>query len=348
MILQNNLSHHPVTIKCDRAFKSFSFMFYSAKLNIMYGYVAQGCLPNVISFYGTKCDNPKATAIEKFDRYYYALREIKKGELLMTGIHELQRIPGTVERRETLKTQFEYLCTCKMCADPTELKTYFSAVKCNSCKNGSTSSNDPNLGYLLKAYPLQEQSVWKCNNCSTIVPAEVISKLILEMTNEAEQEEAEIFHQFVIRVLSIENDRKDVYSAEMSKKLGNAVIVDIRKLCQTLKTAMTEKTEHLHPNHYLVLNQKFTYLFMLFTMLNFNSQEQFLLDELYLMKRLWKINCEGSIDCSEAFPDWIHLNQEVVTLCLEILEIMQSIHTDTSYSFGESFLIKTFFPSGQL
>lgn len=300
----------------------------------MFANVAQGCLPNVINFYGTKCENPKATAIEKFDRYYYALRDIKKGEMLMTGIHELQRISGTVERRETLKEIFEYSCTCKMCEDPTELKTYFSAVKCTSC-NSAPTSKDPNLGYLLMVNPLQEHSDWKCNNCSKIVPAEVMSKSILKMTTEANQEEVEIHHQFVIRALTIENDRKLVYTAEMSKSLGNALIADIRKFCQTLKIAVEEKTQHLHPNHYLVLNEKFSYLFMLFTMLNFNSQEQFLLDELYLLKNKWKINCEGSFDCSGAFPDWIPLNEEVVRLSLEILEIMQSIHTDTSYSFGE-------------
>lgn len=92
---------------------------------VTFANVAQGCLPNVITSYGTKCENLKATAIEKFDRYYYALREIKKGEMLMSGIHDLQRISGTAERRETLKASFKYLCTCKMCEDPAELQTFF-------------------------------------------------------------------------------------------------------------------------------------------------------------------------------------------------------------------------------
>lgn len=69
-------------------------------------------------------------------------------------------------------------------------------MKCKSCNNGKPVSNDPNLGYLLAVNSLQEYSVWKCKNCSEIVPAEVISKLILKMTAEAHREEIEIYqHQ---------------------------------------------------------------------------------------------------------------------------------------------------------
>ena len=48
-------------------------------------------------------------------------------------------------------------CGCKRCADPTELGTYSSALKCPKCKKGDVISTDTN----------NLDAVWKCNikNC---------------------------------------------------------------------------------------------------------------------------------------------------------------------------------------
>lgn len=78
------------------------------------------CVPNTFHYFGEDVDQYKITV--------KAACNIKKGEHITTMYtHALW---GTQARREHLKETKYFGCTCKRCADPTELGSYLSAVKC--------------------------------------------------------------------------------------------------------------------------------------------------------------------------------------------------------------------------
>lgn len=53
----------------------------------------------------------------------------------------------TITRREFLLESKFFNCECQRCADPTELGTHLSTLKCNKCDNGVILSTNP-LGTL--------------------------------------------------------------------------------------------------------------------------------------------------------------------------------------------------------
>ena len=73
----------------------------------------------------------------------------------------------TMDRRSHLAYSKHFFCDCPRCCDPTELGTYLSALKCIKCP----------VGYYLSTDPLQEQSSWRCEDCSTIAPASLASEV---------------------------------------------------------------------------------------------------------------------------------------------------------------------------
>jgi hypothetical protein len=82
----------------------------------------------------------------------WSAEPVNAGELLTHPYVDLML--GTPDRRRLLKEQFYFDCSCTRCADPTELGTYFSSLKCPDCKPG----------FLLPVNPLDYQTSWKCNN----------------------------------------------------------------------------------------------------------------------------------------------------------------------------------------
>jgi len=81
-----------------------------------------------------------------------ATENVQKGQTLSHPYIDLML--GTPDRRRQLKDQFYFDCSCSRCADPTELGTYFSALKCTQCQSG----------YLLAVNPLDFETDWKCQN----------------------------------------------------------------------------------------------------------------------------------------------------------------------------------------
>ncbi|ODN02110.1 Protein msta, isoform A [Orchesella cincta] len=81
---------------------------------------------------------------------------------------------GTPERRKILKTEFYFECNCSRCADPTELGTYFSALKCTQCPSG----------FLTMDNPLDFCPYWKCNKCPEIQQTEYETELLAELREE--------------------------------------------------------------------------------------------------------------------------------------------------------------------
>jgi hypothetical protein len=67
-------------------------------------------------------------------------------ELFSSYTHAL--LP-TMLRRECLLESKYFMCACSRCADPTELGTHMSSLKCNKCDNGTVVPLD-SLGKCLK------------------------------------------------------------------------------------------------------------------------------------------------------------------------------------------------------
>ena len=86
-----------------------------------------------------------------------AKSDIEKGEEITT-----QYMPtttkGTFYRRQELKHMWYFECGCKLCRDPTESGTMFSALKCPVCEGDAE-------GYLLPDDPLDHDSSWRCKMC---------------------------------------------------------------------------------------------------------------------------------------------------------------------------------------
>ena len=80
---------------------------------------------------------------------------------------------GTVERLKLLETtRFLGSCECQRCKDPTELGSFASGIFCTRCPNQE--------GILLPEYPLEKESNWVCNKCSSKKSRSFITKLLDE------------------------------------------------------------------------------------------------------------------------------------------------------------------------
>uniref|UniRef100_A0A8D8X417 Protein msta, isoform A n=2 Tax=Cacopsylla melanoneura TaxID=428564 RepID=A0A8D8X417_9HEMI len=72
---------------------------------------------------------------------------------------------GTQPRREHLAITKYFNCSCERCSDPTELGTYFSAMKCLN------EHKDKDECWILPLNPLDNDSDWKCSSCSALLNA---------------------------------------------------------------------------------------------------------------------------------------------------------------------------------
>nr|CAD7397271.1 unnamed protein product [Timema cristinae] len=84
---------------------------------------------------------------------------------------------GTANRRHHLSETKFFWCTCERCADPTELGTFFSAIRCkNSLCDGYLLSEHPLLQGTPEETPLNSE--WRCHTCQVMVPvSEVLETL---------------------------------------------------------------------------------------------------------------------------------------------------------------------------
>ncbi|XP_055625956.1 SET domain-containing protein SmydA-8 isoform X2 [Toxorhynchites rutilus septentrionalis] len=127
------------------------------------------CMPNC--FYTFDCSKGMKLTFK-------AGKDIKKGDHLSTTYtHSLW---GTQQRREHLKTNKYFACTCVRCTDPTELGTYLSALKCVGVDENYCN------GYQLPIDPLKETSDWKCNQCPVQVQADQVNFLLSKIGEEVD------------------------------------------------------------------------------------------------------------------------------------------------------------------
>ncbi|CAG7815370.1 unnamed protein product [Allacma fusca] len=126
-----------------------------------------------------------------------------------------QPTAGTQERQVHLRQSKFFDCTCKRCLDPTELGTFFSAIKCPVCPDG----------YLLLETPTDVLSNWKCDNdkCVRVIP-EVFVEDVLERIRSD--------------LLNLQNNSEESNSGQL-KSVGV-----IEKLLKT------HQGKTVHPNHY--------------------------------------------------------------------------------------------------
>jgi hypothetical protein len=116
-----------------------------------------------------------------YELYLRALVPIQFGERI-TLSYGNDITQGTMARGRNLsKIKCRTCCPCKRCTDPTEIETFFSAIKCP--RNHSSSSP----GYFLPVVQSSRFdtvgesyiSEWKCNECGDIVTSDVYEQSFL-------------------------------------------------------------------------------------------------------------------------------------------------------------------------
>ncbi|XP_069699600.1 SET domain-containing protein SmydA-8 [Periplaneta americana] len=101
--------------------------------------------------------------------------KVERGtELHTTYTHTLN---PTLLRREHLKQCKYFDCSCARCADPTELGTHMSSLKCNKC--------DP--GLILSSNPLDPMAQWKCTHCEFCTPGLAVRRVFSVIQNDLDQ-----------------------------------------------------------------------------------------------------------------------------------------------------------------
>lgn len=101
--------------------------------------------------------------------------KVEKGsELFTTYTHTLN---PTLLRREHLKQSKFFDCNCTRCADPTELGTHLSTLKCNKC--------DP--GLITPSNSLDPASQWKCSHCEFVTPGTAVRRVFSVIQTDLDQ-----------------------------------------------------------------------------------------------------------------------------------------------------------------
>lgn len=103
-----------------------------------------------------------------------ACRDIKRGEPIT--INYGYTLQGTLMRRQFISDGKFFWCSCKRCSDPTELRTYISALVCKNCEDGKVLPMDP----------LNQNGAWKCNMCSLSLQGDSVKALLKTLYNELE------------------------------------------------------------------------------------------------------------------------------------------------------------------
>ncbi|XP_055386362.1 SET domain-containing protein SmydA-8 isoform X2 [Condylostylus longicornis] len=129
------------------------------------GILAHSCVPNT-----TRSIYPS----ENFRVRLRAMVDLKKGQQLNHSY--TYTLDGTAARQEHLKAGKYFVCKCERCSDPTELGTYFSSLKCKECLKGLISTTDP----------FDPNALWKCSQCSSTIPHDIVSQTINRIQSEVD------------------------------------------------------------------------------------------------------------------------------------------------------------------
>ncbi|XP_011560447.3 SET domain-containing protein SmydA-8 [Plutella xylostella] len=131
---------------------------------------AHSCVPNIVH---TILQNDYQVQVR-------AAVPIKSGESLhLCYTHTLS---PTMLRREFLAESKFFDCDCARCADPTELGTHLSTLKCSKCDNG----------VILSTNPLDNEAGWQCTdkNCGFKTSGAAMRKMLAVVQAEVDQLDA--------------------------------------------------------------------------------------------------------------------------------------------------------------
>lgn len=151
-------------------------MFVSLVSSLAQGLYATGCIiehsciPNCHFTFDKK---------NGFKLTVRAARDIRRGEHIATCYSNV--LWGTQLRRQQLKEMKYFKCCCERCADPTELGTHFSSMRCLG------SDEAPCNGIQVPVSPLSDNVEWACSECPVRVPGEQIAFIVGKMGEEIEQ-----------------------------------------------------------------------------------------------------------------------------------------------------------------
>ncbi|KAG6451401.1 hypothetical protein O3G_MSEX007112 [Manduca sexta] len=131
---------------------------------------AHSCVPNIVH---TIIQNDYQVQVR-------AAVPIKSGNSL-TLCYTYALFPTIVRRELLLESKF-FNCDCARCADPTELGTHLSTLKCNKCDNG----------IIVSSNPLENEAPWKCSDrsCGFQTSADAMRKILNVVQAEVEQLDA--------------------------------------------------------------------------------------------------------------------------------------------------------------
>ncbi|XP_075166937.1 SET and MYND domain containing, arthropod-specific, member 5 [Haematobia irritans] len=194
------------------------------------------CLPNSY-FQFNECNEFSISVI--------AGRDIAAGEHIK--IMYTNMLWATSMRHEHLQITKHFRCKCERCSDPTELGTYFSAMKCAGDANKKCD------GVQLPKDPLDKNTDWICDKCPMIINGEQVSYLLTQMTEEVKtlmarrptvkQVEALIeklttfLHPNHYHIFSLKHCLIQLYGNEMgykSEQLSSGQLQKKLKMCEDL------------------------------------------------------------------------------------------------------------------
>ncbi|XP_052128934.1 SET domain-containing protein SmydA-8-like [Frankliniella occidentalis] len=131
------------------------------------------CVPN------TRHSFTRSASSEEHDaRFRITLRsatDIKKGEHISTMYTHM--LWGTMARREHLLAVKGFPCRCRRCADPRELGSLLSALRCLACGAGN----------LLPSDPLDDNADWRCDACGAPLAAEHVIQVVSSLDEQVGQ-----------------------------------------------------------------------------------------------------------------------------------------------------------------
>ena len=125
--------------------------------SIMFGETHGRALFPMFSLINHSCTaNTKHTLYIKNRRIaVQAQTDIRQGEEIL--INYTSFIVGTLLRRRKIEKNWYFQCECARCADPTELGSHLSSLRCGKCGRPMT-----------QVAPLKQNSPWKCSIHATL------------------------------------------------------------------------------------------------------------------------------------------------------------------------------------
>ncbi|XP_037072819.1 uncharacterized protein LOC119093909 [Pollicipes pollicipes] len=137
----------------------------------------QGIYPRAALFEHNCVPNTHRTFDADLTLVVRAAVDIEKGEHLSSIYTD--NLWGTWERREHLLNSKHFLCECARCADPSELDTHLSSLKCTQCQDGFIQPSDP----------LDSDSYFTCDTCGAHVSAVPVRATLEELQAEVDRVE---------------------------------------------------------------------------------------------------------------------------------------------------------------